>query len=92
MPAVDSTIRPRHGGHIDTPDALVDALVGVSVEAHADDLIMLHLDVARGGDVEIPFSVGIPLSHADAALVMLAVRAAVTINTGGRTERRDRPN
>jgi hypothetical protein len=91
VPAVDSVIRPRDGGHLDVPEGVVDALVGVSLTGR-NGAVMLHLDVAASGDVEVPFSVGIPLSPADLTLVMLAARECVRPQADGRAESGGRPN
>ena len=75
MPANDMLITPR-GGHIDTVDDVLIAEVGLSVEeresATGERITLVHLDVARGGDVETPFSVGIPLKDSDIALLLRA--------------------
>lgn len=55
--------------------------VGVSVETRLDPntgqiVSLLHLDVARGDEIDSPFSVGIPLNPQDAATVIASLSGA----------------
>ena len=74
----DNQIIPLRMGHIDTMDnEPFDAPCALSVEFVNDPTLgvmtMMHMDVAAGGDVTEPMSIGIPLTTADVEVVIRAL-------------------
>ena len=73
-------IGPRPG-HIDMEGDMAECHVGVSVESRIDGngqvISLLHLDVARGDEIDSPFSVGIPLSDIDVLVLVQALGGSI---------------
>lgn len=78
MPASNGFVVGLRRGHIDLENGTMgDVGVALSLEPRVTEdgepVVMLHIDVARGGDIDAPFSVGIPLREIDADHLLVGI-------------------
>ncbi len=84
MPADSFIIRPK-AGHLDVPQGYLECPVGMSVEVREAEnglhVLVLHMDVGVGQDIETPFSVGLALTPFDISALVASLVGANTPQT-----------